>query len=462
MRTRIPTALRRLAAIAIVGTTTALAACKEVIVPNLNSPNIDQLLAAPKASVVNTTVIGLMVGARATVGAYASQLGVFGRESYNLDQAEARFVLSWLAQPLTPGGFGTDLGWSATYQQVLAAQTILDIVDNVPDYSAAQKESVKGFTKTFMALAFLDQLRVRDTFGIVLEVDPTARNLGEFVTREQGFDRVATLLDEAKTHLNAGGTAFPFVVHPGFAGFNTPALFLRFNRALRARSDVYRARWQDALTSLNESFISTAATTPAALANGVYHVYSASAGDATNPLFDPAPRALVAHPSILTDAQLRANGQPDLRTGKVTTGATVSNQGITSNLRFTMYATNVTPIPLIKNEELILMRAEAYTGLGNRAAAIQDINFIRVNSGGLAPLPDDFAGDLVTEILYNRRYSLLFEYGHRWHDMRRYGRLNQLPKALPSHLVYPIVPLPSDECNQRTPQPRGCVQVNGI
>ncbi|MGQ0646306.1 MAG: RagB/SusD family nutrient uptake outer membrane protein [Gemmatimonadaceae bacterium] len=411
---------------------------------------------------MNTTALGLLVGARGVIGTYASQLGVFGRESYNLDQAEARFTLAWLAQPLTPGGFGTDLGWSATYRQILTAQTILDIVDKVPDYTAAQKEALKGYTKTFMAMAFLDQLRVRDTFGIVLEVDPSAQNLGAFVTREEGFTRVALLLDEGRTHLTNGGAAFPFTLHPGFTGFNTPTTFVRFNRAIKARAEVYRGRWQDALTALNESFLSTAATTAAALATGVSHVFTTSSGDATNGLFDPAPRALVAHPSILPDAQLRANGQPDLRTSKVTTGATLSNQGVTSSLRFTIYPTNITPIPVIKNEELILLRAEANNGLGNRAATISDLNFVRVNSGGLAPLPDTFSGDLVTEILYNRRYSLLFEYGHRWHDMRRYGRLNQLPKALPSHLIYPIVPLPSDECSQRTPQPKGCVQVNGI
>lgn len=461
MNATVPTVTRRLGAAAFMGVL-ALTACKEVNVPNLNSPNVDQLLAAPRASTVNTTALGLLVGARAVAGTYASQLGVFGRESYNLDQAEARFVLSWLAQPLTPGGFGTDLGWSATYRQVLTAQTILDIVDNVPDYTAAQKDAVKGFTKTFMALAFIDQLRVRDTFGIVLDVDPTAQNLGEFVTREQGFDRAAVLLDEAKVHLAAGGAAFPFTLTTGFAGFNTPTTFVRFNRAIKARMEVYRQRWNDALTALNESFISTTGTTTAALQTGVYHAFTAAAGDATNGLFDPAPRALVAHPSYLTDAQRRADGSADLRTAKVVAGITLTNQGVSSSLRIVVYPTNIAPIPIIKNEELILLRAEAYNGLGNRTLAIQDLNFVRVNSGGLAALPSDFGGDIVDEILYNRRYSLFFEYGHRWHDMRRYGRLNQLPKALPSHLVFPIVPLPSDECNQRSPEPKGCVQVNGV
>jgi hypothetical protein len=127
-----------------------------------------------------------------------------------------------------------------------------------------------------------------------------------------------------------------------------------------------------------------------------------------------------------------------------------------------VYSTNVTPLPIIRNEELILMRAEANIGLGNRSAAIADLNFVRTNSGGLAPLATDFSGDLITELLYDRRYSLFFEYGHRWVDSRRYNRLGELRKQLPSHRVFPLVPIPVDECNQRTAAlPRGCVNVLG-
>ena len=87
---------------------------------------------------------------------------------------------------------------------------------------------------------------------------------------------------------------------------------------------------------------------------------------------------------------------------------------------------------------------------------------MRVNAGGLAPLPADYPGDLVTEVLYNRRYSLAFEYGHRWIDMRRYGRLDQVEKVLATHRIFPIVPLPQQECLQRGNSPRGCVTVTGF
>jgi hypothetical protein len=447
----------------VVAVLAGLGACKDVTVPNYNTPNTDQLLTNPTAATVNTTVAGLLVGIRGSVGTWATTLGILGREVYNLDGAEPRNVLAFLAGPLEPGGFGTDMGWTASYRNLRTAVTVLEAVDKVPDYSAAQKSAVRGFVKTIMAQEYVNQLRVRDTFGIVLDVNADPTVLGAFVSRDSGYARAAALFEEAKADLLAGGTAFPFQLTSGFAGFNTPATFLRVNRGLKARMDVYRGRWSDALASLGESFISTASTTPAALAVGAYHVYSTSSGDALNPLFDPAPRALVAVPSFLTDAQRRADGSPDLRASSkaVVTSVNLSTQGVSSNVRITAYASNVAPVPWIKNEELILLRAEANNALGNRAAAIQDLNFIRVNSGGLTPLPADFAGNLVDEILYNRRYSLFYEYGHRWVDSRRYGRLAGLPKTLPSHRVFSLVPIPVDECNQRSPQPAGCVNVLG-
>jgi starch-binding outer membrane protein, SusD/RagB family len=438
--------------------------CNSADIANFNSPNTSQLEGAPNAATVNTTVAGVLAGSRAGAGTWASTLGIFGREIMNLDGAEPRNVLALLIGPLEPGGFGTDAGWSNSYRNLRTAYTILNVVDAVPDYTAAQKSGVKGFVKTFMALEYMNQLRVRDTFGLVFDVskDPTVQ--GAFITRDDAYTKTAALFDDARNDLNAAGTAFPFTLTTGFTGFNTPANFVRVNRGLKARLEVYRGRWADAITALNESFVSTAASTTAGFATGVYHVYSTASGDATNPLFDPAPRAIVAVPEFLTEARLRTDGSRDLRaTTKAVVGTVnLATQGISSNVRPIVYPTNVTSIPIIRNEELILLRAEAYLGLGNRAAAIADLNFVRTNAGGLSALAADFSGDLVTELLYDRRYSLFFEYGHRWVDSRRYNRLGDLRKQLPSHRVFPLVPIPVDECNQRlAAPPKGCVNVLG-
>ena len=98
---------------------------------------------------------------------------------------------------------------------------------------------------------------------------------------------------------------------------------------------------------------------------------------------------------------------------------------------------------------------EANLGLGNTSLAIQDINLIRVNSGKLAQVSDPYVptgtqpATLLEEILYEKRYSLVYEFGHRWVDLARYGMLTTLPKDDPTHRIWPALPFSETECNFR-------------
>ena len=53
---------------------------------------------------------------------------------------------------------------------------------------------------------------------------------------------------------------------------------------------------------------------------------------------------------------------------------------------------------------------------------------------------------LLDELLQQRRYSLFYE-GHRWLDLRRYGRLSQLPLDVPSQSIFEAMPRPLAETN---------------
>jgi len=445
----------------------ALGACQDVTVPNFNNPNLEQLTNNPTAGTVNTAVVGMVISLRDRVTTEASSMGILGKESYNLDQAEPRNVLGFLQGPIEPGGFVQDLSWTAGYRNLRQGAVIIAAADKVQSFTAAQREGIRGFVKTIMAMELLTQIRIRDVAGIMVDVsaDPTAP-LGDIVAKDVALTRISQLLDEAKTHLLAAGTAFSFPLHSGFAGFNTPTTFLLFNRGIKARTEVYRQQWGAALAALNESFIDVSSGSAATLAKGVYHVYTTSSGDATNPLFDPSPTRLYVHPSILSGAQSRANGQPDLRlTTKTAVGVSRVVQQVQGTNKFINYPTSTSSVPVLKNEELILLRAEARYQNGDVAGALTDINFIRVNSGGLDPLAGFAdANAFITELLYDRTYSLMFEGGHRWVDFRRYGRLAQLPKinTAINEKTFPYVMFPADECNQRNPKPQvGCTQVTG-
>jgi hypothetical protein len=50
-------------------------------------------------------------------------------------------------------------------------------------------------------------------------------------------------------------------------------------------------------------------------------------------------------------------------------------------------------------------------------------------------------------LLYERRYSLLFEGGHRWIDSRRLGKLADLP--LDGGFIHTDMPIPTAETDPR-------------
>lgn len=464
-----------------------LSGCETLTVPDFNNPGVDELTENPTQSGVAIAAQGLMVGARNGIGAragYVSELGILGRESYNFDPSDPRFVTAMLQGPLDPGGnaFG-GAHWVFRYQNIRNANILLDAVDQcctVGTFSDAEKEAIRGWAKTIQALDFLLVINTRDDFGAPIAVnleDPTAEP-APIASRAEVFQHILDLLDEADSHLASGSAAFPFQLSSGFASFGTPALFRQVNRALKARVLVYRATLEGtnadftaALSLLNggDTFLDDSPNIDLnGLNAGVYHSYSTQSGDVTLAIFDGSNQVIVAHPSIVADAQ--AGDERVDR--KIRTVATVTDQAslspaVTTDFAFSIYTSPSASVPIIRNEELILLRAEANMGAGNSAAALADINLIRTQSGGLAPISATAwaamsATEQLDELLYNRRYSLLFEGGHRWIDMRRYDRLGQLPVDHPSFVRFSQFPFPQRECDPRSPQPDGCTALTGF
>jgi hypothetical protein len=101
---------------------------------------------------------------------------------------------------------------------------------------------------------------------------------------------------------------------------------------------------------------------------------------------------------------------------------TQSFDGLSADYQIALYDSNIDPVYLIRNEELILMYAEAQIDV-NPTLSVTAIDVIR-NAAGIGNYTGATdATSLIEEILTQRRYSLLAE-GHRWVDLRRLGRLN--------------------------------------
>jgi len=446
---------------ALCASVAALSACG-IDVPDLNNPPIEDLRDNPTRENVIAATTGLIIGQRGDVAAangYVAQLGILGREAYNFDGADPRFIGELLAGPLQKGSpFGGNF-WAGPYANLHLGSLVVAGADTAAGFSDSERAGVKGFAHTMMALDLLRVIVTHDTVGAVIDVDNPVDELAPIVGKDAVYAEIARLLDDSATELGAAGTAFAFPLPSGFTGFTTPASFLTFNRAIRARVAVYTGDYAGALTALGGSFLDDTVANLDGLNVGAYYTFSTRPNDLTNGLVNSN---IWAHPSLKADAQTNGAAVDARFTRKVRQLAMGDGAGmLESDLKFNAYSATA-PVPIIRNEELLLLRAEALWGLNDPAmlpAAIADLNRVRTISGGLAALATTLTADQVEdELLYNRRYSLMFEGGHRWIDLRRFDRLTDLPLDREGHVRNQRYPIPQAECDARPGEPACTVE----
>ncbi|WP_373018587.1 RagB/SusD family nutrient uptake outer membrane protein, partial [Muriicola sp.] len=109
-----------------------------------------------------------------------------------------------------------------------------------------------------------------------------------------------------------------------------------------------------------------------------------------------------------------------------------------------LYPSNISPIDMCRNEELILVYAEANILTNDLLEAEDALNVIR-NSASLPSYTGALTVDaLTTELLNQRRYSLWCE-NHRMFDLRRYNLSNTLPIDRAGDQIFNVMPIPLSE-----------------
>ena len=424
------------------------AACNIETIEDPNNPSVGAITNHASLSEIQNLVDGIQAGMRLNLGNYFDGVGAIGREIYRFSTSDPRFTSDLLgkgASVLDNNTFYTTNPYSARYRTIKNANILLEAVGNSRALTTdEQRNGIRGFANTIKAYQLLMVWTQQYDNGIRVDVsDPN--NLGAFVgqgNQQEGLRAIGVLLDQGNTQLATSGGAFPFVLASGFSGFNTPSTFSQVNRALAARVQIYLEDWDDALAALNVSFFDLAGS----LTKGAYHPFSTAGGDELNPQWFPlgsTGESRVVQPSWVSDAE-----PGDTRLSKATLRSSTEFQdGLQSDYDLSVYATNSTSIPIIRNEELILIYAEANAQKdtpASRADAISAINKIRASAGLLPYLGLTSKDALIDEVLKQRRYSLFGE-GHRWVDMRRYNRLNTLPLDRAGDDVWTKFPRPANE-----------------
>ncbi len=405
-----------------------------------NAPSLNSVLSNASLQELNLLVTGTEAAMRNGYGTFCTSSGSIAREFYKFD-ADPRNTEDLLGKngtQLDNNTFYLTAPYNTRYRVVKNCNILLEAVDNTDQVTEAEKDGYRGFANTVKGHMLLQVLSMLDDNGIRVDVaDP--ENIGPFVAEGQAYDEILALLDQGFNQLS--GASFAFSLSSGFDGFDSPSTFGTFNRAIAAKTALYAEQYDDVNKVINTTFMDLGGPLDA----GPKHVFSNSSGDIQNPLFKAPGQSgdqLVVHDDFINNAIAG-----DTRLSKFRARLeTPSQDDLNGTHETALFETAISSIDIIRNEELILIYAEANMQTGNFAEAVSAINIIR-NAAGIGDYPGAVEKEaLIDEILFQRSYSLWGE-GHRMFDMRRYGRLNNnfLPIDRPGDIIHTKFPIPLTE-----------------
>jgi hypothetical protein len=456
------------------GATLALGACKDSAVVNPeDAPTVEANSGALTRGSLQSLATGVLAQDRsAIVGTFTHYVlaAIFARDVYRIDASEPRYVNETLGGNPDPGSFAGGGGWAGFYTATRAATNLLIALPSAPatEVTAAEKSATSGFIKTMRALDYYRLAELRDTVGISIQTDDP-NEVTPILCKTPALTAIANMLDDALTDLNAAGAAtkLPFALPAGFTAFgrdySVVSNIIKFNRALKGKVNLYRGldrtNPQPALFATAIADLTTAlgGAAPGAVPASQFSVgpyYNFVVGGSENTANNRADDKIGLNPLVgdsILAGDTRASKIVTRSTGTLSSGTGGISTSITASFATATLGNQQAPVGILRDEEVVLLRAQAYIEAGNFTAATQDLNSVHT-AYGLAPYAV-FANKEAARsaVLYDKRYSLLFEGPQRLVDLRAYGRLNNtyLRKETASDPFNAAFPIPRAEIDAR-------------
>ena len=403
----------RLALVAAITLPLAFTACK-LDVSNPNAATQTSVLTTPAG--IRTLGVGLQGRLGNFIGPSVTLTGIVAGELGNTD-ASLSTTREFQKYPLASANSAAidptnpDLlnFWSSGFQIVRAANDILDNVGGVT-LAAGTKSGLSALARTSKAFAYGQMIEAWPQLPLDLTKSPAGYN-----PRSEVLAQALALLASARTDL-ATPVSAEFATSVLQASIDLPNTI----RALQARYSLAAGSYDAALTFANE--VPAAATSR----------YTYSSVD-QNPIWGSA----ISNGYFKAIATFRTDAEAgDTRVNKYTQSTVTTPFGGAQVVPLNVHLTSSDPYALFSQDELSLIRAEAYARTNRLPEAIAQINIVRA-SAGLGPqtavtLPSQAA--VLDEIYRQRRYAL-FLTGTRWADERRFGRITE---ARTTYLPYPV------------------------
>lgn len=332
--------------------------------------------------------------------------------------------------------------WSTGFRVIRSANLLLENADDV-GLSAATSTGIRALAKTFKAMTLGD-------LTLLYERIPINPVIGDnpLQPRAVVLDSVLALLESARTDYASIPTA-------NLTEFNSRVQGTGFSlgnviNAMLARYYLLDGQYQNAIDAADRVNLGTLSTFtyPDPQRNPVWgYAFSLQYVGGENTFVTQADSVQVDSAGTLV---YRKDRRPAywLRTDQATFSGNPSSIPL-RNLR--RYQDRNETYPVYLPDEMKLIKAEAYTRLGQFDLAAQLVNEVRTQQsstldepvGGLPPLPADALdteAELLTWIAYERRFEL-YSQGLRWEDLRRLA-----PYQMGKTPTIQWLPTPRGEC----------------
>lgn len=322
--------------------------------------------------------------------------------------------------------------WIDSYEVINRANTVLKGMEEADDLSPEAYKKFKGEALFLRALSYLNLVNYYGGVPIILEPRPGVDEESKVARASvaEVFDRIETDLIEAIDLLPAGGSSTR--ASKGAAQALLARVYLEQKKDADAR---------DMATAVIESgdyeLVSNYRTlyTNKANAETIFQI-GFTINDNNSMAFWYYPEGLGGRQGFTPSTGLYNAYEADDARLEASIAVDGNNR---YGIKYHRIASGDDNVPVLRLAEMYLIRAEANARLGAPAATVRaDIDVVRARAG-LAPLDAsiDTEEELIDAILQERRVEFAME-GHRFFDLRRNGKAEEVLGIDANRLIFPI------------------------
>jgi hypothetical protein len=423
----------------------SLSACKKLV----EIPSPKNQLTTDKVFADSTSATAAMVNIYAWFNNYidVNYNAVISCYTYELQYSGNTQPFVEYAQGAVPPANSVDLGfWQNSYFVVYSCNDVLAQSERSSGLSATFKQQFQGEAKFLRAFAYLNLVNTYGAVPLVLSTNVTSNSVAGRIDSTTVYQQIVQDLLDAKSELPATYTGQGKVRASQYAA-----------DALLARVYLWQKNWTKAKSSADEVIFS-GLFTPLPGTLSTFIANSTETILAFNTQFGYIADGPNLVPSsgtpqfFYSKTQLSAFEPGDHRK----TDRILATQVDTTTFYSPFKYHNITPntnspefLIALRAGEQYLIRAEAKAELGDLAGAVADLNVIRIRAGLPAYAGPIDKNTVLNAVYHERQVELFTEWGNRYNDLKRTGRLNAINSTLKPGWknTANVLPIPQSEIN---------------